>query len=98
MLHFSTGCGGGYSTVNASTESPILLFIFPCPPAQMTMYCLPRISYVIGVDCALAGSSEVNTSLPVSASNTCRLGSNAAAEKINPPAVASGPPKLGEPG
>src|ERR1700690_1453615 len=52
----------------------------------------------MGVDCALAGSSTVHTSLPVSASNACRCGSSAAAVKMSPPAVAIGPPKLIDPG
>src|ERR1039457_6792422 len=52
----------------------------------------------MGVDCALAGSSTVQTSLPVSASNACRYGSSAAAVKTKPPAVAIGPPKLIDPG
>jgi polygalacturonase len=30
-----------YGSANATTESPILLFILPWPPAQITMYCLP---------------------------------------------------------
>jgi predicted nucleic acid-binding protein len=30
-----------YSTLNATTASPILLFIFPCPPAQITTNCFP---------------------------------------------------------
>src|SRR6202167_5693411 len=51
----------------------------------------------MGVDCALAGSSTVHTSLPVSASKACKCGSSAAAVKTKPPAVAIGPPKLIDP-
>src|SRR5580692_1136702 len=51
----------------------------------------------MGVDCALAGSSTVHTSLPVSESKACKCGSSAAAVKINPAAVAIGPPKLIDP-
>jgi len=63
--------------------------------AQPTRYCLPCHSdRSSAVDCALAGSSTVHSSLPVSASNARRCGSSAAAVKTNPPAVAIGPPKL----
>src|SRR5215831_16659455 len=51
----------------------------------------------MGVDWALAGSSVLHTSLPVSLSNARRCASLAAAVKINPPAVAIGPPRLIDP-
>lgn len=30
-----------FGTANATTESPIFVPSFPCPPAQITTYCLP---------------------------------------------------------
>ena len=45
----------------------------------------------MGVDCALAGSSTVHTSLPVSASNACRCGSSAAGGKDQSAGRSHGP-------
>ena len=59
-------------TANATTESPCLLPSLPWPPAQITTYCLPPALNVIGVACALAGSSAFQTSVPVSTSNARR--------------------------
>src|SRR6478609_8940753 len=61
------------------------------------MYCLPCSSKVIGVDCALAGSSDFHTSSPVEASKARSQVTMAAAVNTRPPAVDSGPPRLGEP-
>lgn len=59
-------------SANATTEAPCLLPSLPWPPAQMTMYCLPPALKVIGVACALAGSSAFQISAPVSTSNARR--------------------------
>src|SRR5262245_47303847 len=53
--------------------------------------------YVIGVAWAAAGNSEFHNSCPLSDAKACKCGSIVADVKINPPAVAIGPPKLMEP-
>src|SRR5690349_8949308 len=67
------GIDPSYSpSANATTVSPCLLANLPWPPAQITIYCFPPALKVIGVACALAGSSAFQTSAPVSTSNARR--------------------------
>src|SRR6185503_8659364 len=70
----------------------------PPPPAAITTYCLPPASYVIGVARAPAGSAALHSSLPVSMSNAWGWRASVAAMNTRPPAVAIGPPRLGDPG
>src|SRR6185437_1208229 len=84
-------------SVKATTASPGFVESFPCPPAQITTYCRPSYEYDIGVDWALAGSSALQTSLPVRESKARNRVSIADASKTNPPAVAVGPPRFTEP-
>src|SRR5487761_2261616 len=88
-----------YGSANATTESPIFEPALPCPPAQMTTYCLPPMENVIGVACAEAGRSPAHSSFPESTSKArsfCSL--VVAATKIRPPPVTIGPPMAKPPG
>src|ERR1700733_12763852 len=71
--------------------------MWACPPAAITTYCLPLISYVIGVACPLNGKGTFHNSLPVSTSKAAKNGSVVPKKKIKPPAVAIGPPRLTDP-
>src|ERR1700730_4510541 len=70
----------------------------PCPPAEITTYCLPfGPRNVIGVDRALVGSVPFHSSFPLVTSKARIAGSSVPAIKIRPPAVAIGPPRTIDP-
>src|SRR6202041_3538034 len=67
------------------------------PPAAITKYCLPFISYVIGVAFPAAGSGARQSSFPVSTLNARIYESVVPAMKTRPPSVVIGPPRLMDP-
>src|SRR5436305_1964612 len=70
----------------------------PPPLAPMTTYCLPsRPMYVLGIECAGAGSLSDQSTLPLRASKARKYPSIVAPMNTRLPAVVMAPPELGVP-
>src|SRR6185369_10875101 len=94
----ASGCRS-YGRANATIASPRdSSRIVGCPPAATTRYCLPFISYVIGVAFPAAGNAARQSSSPVSTLNARICESGVPAMKTRPPSVVIGPPRLIDPG
>src|ERR1017187_6022195 len=91
--------GRSYGSVNANRESPSgPASRIPCPPAEITRYCLPfGPRNVMGVARALVGSAPFQSSSPLVTSKARSAGSSVPAIKIRPPAVTMGPPREKDP-
>src|SRR5262249_47635319 len=64
------------------------------PPAEITRYCLPLTTYVLGVAYPAEGSWYSQSTRPECDSNARIFASAVAAMNVIPPAVVTGPPKF----